>query len=510
MLLGPALTGVALTGRANAQAVNRTDTPKQGAVRLRFDPRIMTWNAEFVNASLMPLGAPLTGDTVGAVGIPVIARIQEDVRTASGIPGFIASIGQGTFNATQDIRVMPFTAEFGLTDRFSIGVTVPVVRSAMRTHFVLSDSGASLGANPFARAAGADVQYDAFFNQFGSALTQLGNNIAAGAYGCPSGPQCAGAQALLAQGTAVRDALHRTVYGVGATGSPFVPLAGSDAGIGIATTVQQMQNQLQTLYGVGGFTDQFLLSTDTLNTDEFASLLNDATYGFGYNQFRNTWRYGLGDVALQAKLRLGGNPYAVSLAGQVRLPTGARDTILEVLDLPIAAHQTAYEVTLTQELTVARHLWLNLAVRAGTAMGSTRARRVASVDAFLVPFQATTVLNWDVGDYLAVDFAPLYRFTPTFAVGFTASYWTQRADLYTYQSVQDSLDLAGRLGGPTPASVLYQGTDREALRVGLAVTYAGPKVEGGFTVEKTLNGEGGPVAETTVFRIVMRVDWKMF
>jgi hypothetical protein len=218
----------------------------------------------------------------------------------------------------------------------------------------------------------------------------------------------------------------------------------------------------------------------------------------------------LGDVALQAKYRIGGRTYSAALAGLLRLPTGARDSTLEVLDIPIADHQPAFEVTLTQELTVARRLWLNLAVRAGTATGSTRARRVAPLDAFLVPFQATTVLLWDVGDYLAVDFAPMYRFTPTFAVGCTAGYRTKRADHYSYQSAQDSLDLESRLGAPIPASLLDQGTAQRSLRVGLAVTYAGPRVEGGFTVEQTVSGRGGPVPAATVFRLVLRVDWPLF
>jgi hypothetical protein len=292
--------------------------------------------------------------------------------------------------------------------------------------------------------------------------------------------------------------------------SPFVPLAGSEVGVGIDSTVARLQRQLQTDYHVAGFDDEFLLATDTVTAEAFASLLNDTTYGFGYRPLRNTWRYGLGDVALQAKYRIGGGGYSAALAGLVRLPTGARDSTLEVLEIPIADHQTAFEVTVTQELTVAKRVWLNLAVRAGTAMGSTRARRVGPGDAFLVPFQAITVLNWDVGDYLAVDFAPMYRFTSTFALGCTVGYRTKRADHYSYQSAQDSLDLAARLGIPVPASALDQGTAQRWLRVGVAVTYAGPKMEGGFTVEQTVSGVGGPVPAATVFRLVLRVDWPLF
>jgi hypothetical protein len=510
MLAIPALVSPALTRGASAQFVDRTDTPKRGELRVKFDPRILTWSSEFTSNGLEPLGAPLSGDTIGALHLPVVARLQQDLRTASGMPGFIASIGQGAFSARQEIRVTPITAELGLTDRFSFAITLPVVRTATRTFFNLLPKGATLGVNPLARASGADAQYATFFTHFATALAQLSDSIGNGHYGCPAGPQCAEAQALLSQGQAIRDALSRTVYGVGTTGSPFVPLAGSDVGVGIDSTVAQLQQQLQTTYHVAGFSDAFLLATDTLTTASFASFLNDTSYGFGYAPLRNTWRYGLGDLALQAKYHIGGGTYAAAIAGLVRLPTGARDSTLEVLDIPIADHQPAFELTVTQEVTVARRLWLNLAVRAGTATGSTRARRVAPPDAFLVPFQATTVVLWDVGDYLAIDFAPLYRFTSNFAAGLTAGYRTRRADHYAYESAQDSLELADRLGAPIPASVLDQGTAQHSLRVGVAVTYAGPKMEGGFTVEQTVSGAGGPVPATTVFRLVVRVDWPLF
>ena len=504
LLLGPA---------ANAQSVDRTDTPKRGALRVTVDTRIFTWGQEFRNGVLESLGAPLTGDTIATARIPVVARLQQDLRTASGMPGLLASIGHSAFSARAEVRVTPITAEFGLTNRLSFAVTLPVVRTATRTAFTLSDSGATLGPNPLGSVGGADVSYRDFFNHFGVALTQLGDSISNNHYGCPSSPQCAQAQAFLSQGQAIRDALSRTVYGVGTIGSPFVPLAGSDVGLGIDNTVAQVQTDLATTYHVAGFSDAFLLATNKLDSASVASLLEttgDSSGGFGYNPQRNTWRYGLGDVALQAKYRIGGGRYAAAIAGLVRLPTGARDSTLEVFDIPIADHQTAYEVTLTQELTLARRLWLNLAVRAGTAMGSTRARRVAPVDAFLVPYQATTVLNWDVGDYLAIDFAPMYRFTPSFAAGFTAGYRTKRADHYSYMSAQDSLGLATRMGAATPASVLDEGTAQRSLRVGMAVTYSGPRVEGGFTVEQTISGAGGPVPAATLFRLLVRVNWPLF
>ncbi len=515
LLVTPALTGGAALA---AQTVERTDTPKSGSLRVTFDPRIFTWDHQYTSAGLQSLGAPLSGDTIGAQRIPLLGRLQQDVRTASGVPDFVASLGKGLLSVYLEKRVTPVTAELGITSRLSLAVTVPIVRVATRAALRLSQATANLGANPLATQGGAVQQYASFFGQFTTALVDLGDSVAAGHYGCPGSPACAQAQALLARGAAVRDALQRTIYGAGGVESPFVPLASSPVGVTIDSTVADIQQQLGTTYHVSGFTNAILLAADTLAAPaDFNTFLqgavggNGAVFGWGYNRLRNSRRYGLGDVELEAKYRVvAGSTYAAALGALARLPTGRRDTTLEVLEPSVADHQLDLEARVIQELTLAGRLWLNVAVRAGTQRSGTRARRVSPLDAFLIPYQATTVLSWDAGDYAAVDFAPLYRFAPQFAAGVTAGYWTKRADRYAYRSAQDSLAIATALGAPTPASVLDQDTSERVVRLGVALSYVGPTVEGGFTVEHTVSGAGGRVAAATVYRLVLRVSRQIF
>jgi len=494
-----------------AQAVERTDIPRRGTLRVTVDPRIITWDRQYTNGTAwQPLGAPLTGDTVGSAAIPSVARIEQDVRTASGLSGFLASLGKGLFSVRQERRTFPISAELGVTDRLAVSVMVPIVRVATRTRLQLSPTGSNLGANPLATQAGADVAYTDFFTQFDDALTQLADSIAAGHYGCPPCPQ---AQALAAQGAAVRDALRRTVYGVGTTGSPFVPLAQSDAGLAIGTTVGTIQQDLATAYNIPSFTDPFLLSVDSLNPDRMAALLADPVLGYGYrfSPFRNSFRIGLGDVEIGAKYRIvTGSRYAVAVAGTVRLPTAGRDFADDLLRQSLGDHQLDVEARLIQELTVAGRVWLNLAVRAGVQRPGTRFVRVAPPAAVLVPAQAGVLLSWDPGDYAAVDFAPLYRFNPRFAAGLTLGYWSRGRDHFTFRTSQDSTDLETRLGTATSAAVLDQGTSERWLRVGAGVTFVGAGVEGGFSVEQTISGSGGRVPAATVFRIVLRKAWKVF
>src|SRR5437764_510698 len=384
LALVPALTGGA---KIAAQAVERSDVPGRGMLRVTFDPRIVGWDAQFVNGARLPLGLPLTGDTVGAAAIPVVARLEQDVRVASGVPGFIANLGRSLLSVRQERRTTPITAELGLSDRLSVSLSVPLVRVATRARLQISGTGANLGLNPLLQGvANSGALYGAFFAQFDTSLAHLDASIAGG----------------------------------------------------------------------------------------------------------------------------GGADYAAAVVGLLRLPTAQREYDDDWLRQSLGDHQTDVEGRLVQELSLG-NLWLNVAVRGGIQRPGTRVRRVAPFGAILVPFAATTRLAWDPGDYAGVDVAPLYRFSPRFAAGLTASYWIKQADRYTFRSAQDSLDLAARLGAPTSAALLDEGTAERRLRFGVAVTYVGPSLEGGFSIEQTVSGgTAGVTPAAPVYRIVLRTSRRRF
>ncbi len=500
----------ALARGVRAQAVERTDTPKRGTVRLTFDPQTLVWNDAFTPHGRRPLGWALTGDTVGAAAGPTLARIQQDVRSAGGLSGFVASLGKGLLAVHTERRVTPIAAEVGITDRLSIGVMVPVVRVLTRARLSLNPAGANLGANPRWTTAGADTAYSAFFSQFDTALAHLDDSIV---LWCPGNPQCAPATAVSARAHAVRLALGRTVYGVGGDPAPFLPVDTSDGGRAIDSTLLRLQTDLMTL-GSGGFTHSFLLPTGPLDANGLQLLLGDTLFGFGIAPFQDTrkrLRYFPGDAELSAKYRLvTSGPYAAAVALVVRLPTGHLDSPNDVLDVSTGDHQTDLEARVTQELLVAGRLWLNLSVRAAQQRPGERERRLAPPDAFLAPFAARARLRWDPGDYVQVDFAPLLRLGRFFAAGMTAGYYTRARDRYAFLSPQDSSAVAARLGSPVSPSVLEAGTAERRLRLGWAMSYLGPVFEGGFSIEQTVSGRGSVVPAATVFRLVMRVSQRLF
>ena len=249
--------------------------------------------------------------------------------------------------------------------------------------------------------------------------------------------------------------------------------------------------------------------TTTSADSVLAASLADTIYAFApIANTRRGLRYYPGDAELQATVRLGPREgrYAAAAQVVVRLPTGHLDSPHNLFDLATGDHQTDLEVGAIQELTLFGRLWLNLSVRGTQQRPGTRERRVAPPDSFLVPYATLSSLAWDPGDALALDFAPMYRFNRYFAAGVTVGYFTKGQDHYTFASPTDSLALATRLGSPRSASVLDPGTSERRVRLGAAVTYVGPSMEGGLSFEQTVSGLGGRIPVTSVFRIVMRTS----
>jgi hypothetical protein len=498
-----------------AQTVPRADTPGRGAVRLSFEPLFELWDEQFLGDGPVRLGAPLSGDTLADVYLPSIRRFEEDVRRAGVVPGFVASLGNSLLSLRQERRTTPLRAEIGITDRVSLGFMIPVVRVHTRIHLAIDTTGASLGLNPLI-AVPSLTTYDTFFTQFDAALTQLAQNITAGSYGCPASPQCADAMAFLTDAQEVRGALGRVVSS--GDGAPFFPRAGSTGGAGITTNVSRIQGELAATWGVGGFAEPFLLPAAPADLGAVDAALTDTPYGFGVQPVRNTpthLRFWLGDVEIEARYRaVRGASYQATVGGLVRLPTGHLDSPNDAWDLSTGDGQTDVEAQLVQELTLARRVWLNLSVRLGIQFPGERERRLAPPTAFLVSRAALSPVRWDPGDYLAADFAPLYRFNEHFAAGVTVGALFRGRDHSSFVTAADSIAVASRLGVGTPASVLDDGTAYRRVRLGFAMSYLGPAIEGGLSVEQTVSARGDPgvatpVPATTVFRVVVRVARKI-
>jgi hypothetical protein len=503
-----AATSMWLT-RLAAQAVERTDTPRRGALRVTFDPHIVVWEQEYTRVGRQSIGAALSGDSAAPV-LPSVARLQQDVRALTGIAGYVASLGHELLAVRADRRVMPIGFEYGVTPRLSIGITVPIVRVNVREGFRQRPLGGNIGLVPGEHED--SLLYNAFLSHLGTAMAQLQDSIDAGAYGCPSAA-CTRANEVLTQGQALLQALDTAVHGAGTL---YLPLAGSAAGLALTGVVAALQRALVDTFLVTPFAlDTFLLpASATVAGSDVASLLAARTNGLDLAPYLGTprrLRFFSGDVEVTAKYRFVSRAaYAAAAQLVVRLPTGHQDSPNDPFDIATGDHQTDLEGRLTGELTLWGRIWLNVSLRGALQLTGDRERRVGPVDQLFLPATTLARLRWDPGDYAAVDFAPMYRFSRNFAAGMTAAYSTQGRDRYAFLSPQDSVTLATQMGGPVGLAVLEPGTAIRRARLGFAVTYSGPRLEGGFSVERTVSGAGGPVPVATVFRIVMRQTILLF
>ena len=497
-----------------AQAVDRTDTPRHGALRVSFDPQTMTWEQNFAPSGRQGIGAAFTADSASAA-LPSLGMMQQQTRTLTGIAGYIASLGHDLLAVRAERRIMPIGLEYGITDRLSLGVTVPIVRVDVRAGYTLHPPGANVGAGP--RTSADSARYDTFFKDFDAALAQLNKNIGDSVYGpCSSSPACQRAQAVYSQDTTLRSTLNSLVFGVAGAASLYLPLASSDAGRQITALIAGVQRTLADTFQVSGFDkDSFLLpeitSADAADVATLYTNLTDSLALAPYAATPRRLRFFSGDVEVQAKIRvLTSNDAALAAAFVVRLPTGHQESPNNPFDISTGDHQTDLEGRLTGEVTLLNRIWLNAAVRAARQLPGPRDRRVGPADNPFLPPVTLAHLRWDPGDFVAVDVAPMFRFSRRFAVGLTASYYAQEQDHYGFFNPQDSTAFATRIGAPADLSVLDAGTAIRQTRLGFALTYAGPRLEGGFSVQQTVSGAGGLVPVATVFRIVMRQTILLF
>jgi hypothetical protein len=242
------------------------------------------------------------------------------------------------------------------------------------------------------------------------------------------------------------------------------------------------------------------------------SLLNDTLYAYGsLGPTPRHLHYWAGDAEVQAKYRLVAEAnYAVSGTLLVRLPTGHQDSPNNLFDIPSGDHQTDIELQAAVELTLLSRLWLNGSIRSAHQRQGTRDMRVGPQAELLHPHATLAKMNWDPGDYFAIDLAPMYRFSKFFGAGFTAGWYNKREDHYGYRSVQDSIDVATNSGAAVPADVLDIGTAVRRWRLGVAMTYVSPDVEGSLSFEQTVDATaeeaGTRIPAASVFRLVMRLS----
>lgn len=320
--------------------------PAKGLFRFKAATLWTRYDARFMDGGTSPLGAEFIADSLGAAQFASLSPMQARVTSASGAP-FLLSLGRSRVDAVAREEVVPITLEYGITNRLSVGVMMPMVRRRVMVQFRLDTAGgfvANVGPNPHRlQASSAATQNAQLQIQFASAITQLQNRLSS----CQSNPGGAGcatllarqaeAQTLIAASTSFASDLALLYGASGTTGMAFVPLATSAAHGAIVARRSAFNDQFKDLLG----TTANLLTSDPFGANGPAGIGDFQRYltqDLGRDSLVNAERVLVGDVELGARyaamdMRRDRLRMQLVVGGSVRLATGSRQYKSDLADL---------------------------------------------------------------------------------------------------------------------------------------------------------------------------------
>lgn len=439
--------------------------------------------------------------TFGPAAIPTLGPVQDSLRALTGLPSYALSLGASSLEATADLRGSPVRFELGVTNRLTLGVSVPIIRTSVRSALAV-DSTANVGWNPLT-SFGTDPtaalsSYNDFFDQLGTAIDDLSAGIGGGQFGCPT--NCQAAQALLGQATTFRDALFAVLFGgPGMLASPVFPLVGSNAATALSALVAQLQTDFSAL-SLTGFVQSLLFPDMRFAEADIQNLIISPEFGIAALPLQTFTSWKLGDVALSAKyLVVNGSRYRAAITGIVRLPTGTVDLPDHFFDQPSGDKQLDLEARLYQDFQLSDAFQIATMVRFVYQRPSTLVRRVTPHTAPIAPLSTKTSVERDLGDILQVSVRPTLALTPQVSVSLFGMYHRKTKDKFSFASTS-----AGVPG--VSASVLELDTEEEAWRIGGGVRYhASDRFETGLQHMATFRGSGGLTPNRSQTSVIVRL-----
>ena len=531
----PGVLGVLLTlvtaGTAAAQFPQWSTFPvtyvdarvlPRGLLQIGFLPSYAHYDTRFDSSGTMePLGRYLTSDSAGSSFLPSLAAAETAVRSITGDSTYRMSLGKLALPLAADVRRFPFDFAFGLTDWLTLGVRVPLVKTRVQGVLSLDTTGANLGWNQAAEAAGnnqAAGQILTLFTQLDNAIAYVQDQIALGSYGCPSSAQCADANALIVRALRLRDALATLAGPAGDLLPPAAPLASSTAGLAMLAEIDAVADSLASL-GANAVTATFPLPSARLDSADVQRIVMDSAFGYAYLLPLATPKrlYRLGDV--EAFLRIGllrGTRLRAVLTTGVRLPTGYRQQPTHAFNLGTGDKQLDIEAGV--ELA-----WEPGALGiSGTAiythqMADQLTVRWAAPEQPLAPAAYQQFTDRQLGDVFRAAIYPSLRLNEGFRVYGSAYYFHKAADTYALAAGVTPVP------GMPAAADIARGSSGQALSLGGGIAYRATRpqrdttgtltalpVEAGMSYQAAFSGSGGLVPKSTMLHLYLRFHARLF
>lgn len=515
---------------ASAQAYDRdARVPRHGSLWIEFAPSWEIWSEQFGEGgdgnSRQPLHIDYDGPIAGRLfpGLdPLLADLNRDAL-ALGYDSLAAadvSLGNTVYGAiTRDVRTVPLGLSFGLFGRVALDFSIPLVRGTVETSFAFDSTDAG-----FVPSSTVFPAPDAYFGSFDAARSDLETLVQGGTL---TPEQEAAAVELLNASGAYRDALSYRVEGDG-----LLPVAGSDAGVGMTGRYADLSSGYQEF----GLELPAFSLPDSAQSDDFQHILGGSPIGLDSLQTTvRGWAPAEIDVGLRVllldtfepvvpvnedrfratrepDLRGKGTRFRTTAGARLRLPLGDPDADPYLvpsspLQQPIGAGQTDVELGLWQDVQFGRWLWVVSSLRYVLQLEDELVMRVRSAGTpFAYASQERTVSR-DLGDIFELRLSPRFRLNETLSLGIEYRWRSKGEDVYSGE------------GTPDPAP-LGAGTSQTRHRLGIGGWYrTTPRYLAGianFPVELSLvwqgsiAGGGGMTPASDIVTFSLRVPLQLF
>lgn len=537
-MLVAALACVAPLAPARAQTglirLEDASMPPSGVVRFRATNEWIRWDQRFsADGKLSPLVAGFAAESLGSAQLGGLTLLDNALRALTGDATSRVSLGR--LDAAGDSRVVvtPLSLEYGLSNRLSFGVLVPVVqaRTTIRTQLngdTNAVKNANVGVNPQDYTASATVAQD--FSQAAASLAQriqqCQGSVDPGCAAINADPTGA---AALEQAVARFGAAVTVLYGTGvdAPGSPVVPMAGSNTltaiNQNIATLNQSYQQYMGSAITAGALGGAAVQGANRL----LGQVLKDPSLA-GVDSVGARELLWVGDIEVSTALQLvnqladsarpvGGLRWRSAVQAVVRLPTGRVARGRTLYEIGSGTGQLAVEGRLANDLRFGRRFGTTIVGQYVASLGSARVFGATSAYGGAVPLGPRAPMERELGSVLQVDVAPRFTLARYFTLDGYYSLIHRADDRYTSVS-PSTVDDQALVPGFQVNSFVIPGATEQRVGFGFGYStlgdYTGGRaplpIEVSFSHLETLHASGGPVYKASFDQVRFRLYLRVF
>jgi hypothetical protein len=513
----------------------------RGVLRVRVIGQWTTFNERYgkdtpgrPNGALEPLGIDFDLDTVGVREFPNLTPVQTGLRSLTGLSDFTLSLGQTRVRLNGRVTAIPITIEAGLTKKLSLGLLIPYVKTNQDVGFTVNPRGleGNVAFNPaFAFPQFADTNR-AVVTGLQNAATAVESSLPGGSAFCTANPTHRTCQ-VIAQVRAFAGGIAQIYGSTSGTGSPFIPIAGTDAQLAIEARVAAFKSLLGAAGGLIQQTRPYPAQA-RLGLADAQRILTESAFGVTAEPLSTVERSHIGDIELgakylfldtfngstEARLDPKGFNYRAALTLAFRAGTGEPDTPTNFADIGTGTGANAVSVRASTDFLFGGHFWTSVIGRYTNQLPDRQTMRIIDTpNRRLAAAWRQRDVDRDLGDFFELEVNPRWVVNDFFSVSSHYLYRHKAEDKYTGTFTVPAAT-TGYSDVTLNASTLNLETEAREHRLGGGVTFstvaafnkgkAKLPMEIFYTHFQTTKGEGGSMPKIFSDQVQLRIYLRIF